>query len=45
MIAPLNTPRLTLRRFHPEEREDLRFFGPTYAAYMRHTRMFIPFLF
>ena len=28
-----------------EERENLRFFGLTYAAYMRHTRMFIPFLF
>jgi protein-S-isoprenylcysteine O-methyltransferase Ste14 len=28
-----------------EERENCRFFGPAYAAYMRHTRMFIPFLF
>jgi protein-S-isoprenylcysteine O-methyltransferase Ste14 len=28
-----------------EERENLRFFGPAYAAYMRQTRMFIPFLF
>jgi protein-S-isoprenylcysteine O-methyltransferase Ste14 len=28
-----------------EERENLRFFGPTYAAYMRQTKRFIPFLF
>ena len=28
-----------------EERENLRFFGPAYAAYMRQTRRFIPFLF
>ena len=28
-----------------EEQENLRFFGPAYAAYMRQTRMFIPFLF
>jgi protein-S-isoprenylcysteine O-methyltransferase Ste14 len=28
-----------------EERENCRFFGPAYAAYMRQTRMFIPFLF
>lgn len=28
-----------------EERENLRFFGPAYAAYMGQTRMFIPFLF
>jgi protein-S-isoprenylcysteine O-methyltransferase Ste14 len=27
-----------------EERENLRFFGPTYATYMRQTRRFIPFL-
>jgi protein-S-isoprenylcysteine O-methyltransferase Ste14 len=28
-----------------EERENCRFFGPAYAAYMRQTWMFIPFLF
>ncbi len=28
-----------------EERENMRFFGAAYAAYMRQTRMFIPFLF
>ena len=28
-----------------EERENLRFFGPAYAAYIRQTRMFIPFVF
>jgi len=28
-----------------EERENVRFFGAAYAAYMRQTRMFIPFLF
>lgn len=28
-----------------EERENLRYFGPAYAAYMRRTRRFIPFLF
>jgi protein-S-isoprenylcysteine O-methyltransferase Ste14 len=28
-----------------EEQENLRFFGPAYAAYMRQTKMFIPFLF
>jgi protein-S-isoprenylcysteine O-methyltransferase Ste14 len=28
-----------------EERENLRFFGPAYAAYMRQTKRFIPFLF
>jgi len=28
-----------------EERENVRFFGPAYAAYMQQTRMFIPFLF
>ena len=28
-----------------EERENLRFFGPAYAATMRQTRRFIPFLF
>lgn len=28
-----------------EERENLRFFGPAYATYMRQTRMFIPFVF
>ena len=28
-----------------EEQENLRFFGPAYAAYMRQTRRFIPFLF
>ena len=28
-----------------EERENIRFFGPAYSAYMRQTRMFIPFLF
>jgi protein-S-isoprenylcysteine O-methyltransferase Ste14 len=27
-----------------EERENIRFFGPAYTAYMRRTRMFIPFL-
>jgi protein-S-isoprenylcysteine O-methyltransferase Ste14 len=26
-------------------RENLCFFGPTYAAYMRQTKRFIPFLF
>lgn len=33
---------LTARR---EEAENLDYFGPEYAAYMRRTRMFIPFLF
>jgi protein-S-isoprenylcysteine O-methyltransferase Ste14 len=28
-----------------EERENLRFFGSAYAAYMRRTKQFIPFLF
>jgi protein-S-isoprenylcysteine O-methyltransferase Ste14 len=28
-----------------EERENLGFFGPAYATYMRRTRMFIPFVF
>ncbi len=28
-----------------EERENLCFFGPTYAAYMRQTKRFFPFLF
>jgi protein-S-isoprenylcysteine O-methyltransferase Ste14 len=28
-----------------EERENLRFFGAAYAAYVQRTRMFIPFLF
>ena len=28
-----------------EERENSRFFGPAYAAYMRRTRLFIPLLF
>jgi protein-S-isoprenylcysteine O-methyltransferase Ste14 len=28
-----------------EERENCRFFGPAYAAYMQRTRMFVPFLF
>ena len=28
-----------------EERENIRFFGPAYAAYMLRTRMFIPYLF
>ena len=28
-----------------EEAEDIRFFGPAYQEYMKHTRMFIPFLF
>ena len=28
-----------------EEAEDIRFFGPAYRAYMKQTRMFIPFLF
>ena len=28
-----------------EERENLRFFGPAYAAYMQRTKRFIPFLF
>ena len=28
-----------------EEQENVRFFGPAYAATMRRTRMFIPFLF
>jgi protein-S-isoprenylcysteine O-methyltransferase Ste14 len=28
-----------------EEAENLRFFGETYRAYMKQTRMFIPFLF
>ena len=27
-----------------EEAENIRFFGPAYQAYMKHTRMFIPFL-
>lgn len=27
-----------------EEAEDIRFFGPAYQAYMKHTKMFIPFL-
>jgi protein-S-isoprenylcysteine O-methyltransferase Ste14 len=30
---------------HVEERENLRSFGAEYAAYMRETRMFIPFVF
>jgi protein-S-isoprenylcysteine O-methyltransferase Ste14 len=28
-----------------EEAENLAFFGPSYTAYMRRTRMFIPFIF
>jgi protein-S-isoprenylcysteine O-methyltransferase Ste14 len=28
-----------------EEAEDIRFFGPAYQAYMKGTKMFIPFLF
>lgn len=28
-----------------EERENIRFFGALYSDYMKHTRMFIPFLF
>jgi protein-S-isoprenylcysteine O-methyltransferase Ste14 len=28
-----------------EERENISFFGPSYGAYMRRTKMFIPFLF
>lgn len=28
-----------------EETENLRFFGPAYQAYMKQTKMFIPFLF
>lgn len=28
-----------------EEQENIRFFGPAYRDYMRHTRRFIPFLF
>jgi len=28
-----------------EERKNIRFFGPVYEAYMKRTRMFIPFLF
>ena len=28
-----------------EERENLRFFGPAYVAYMQRTKRFIPFLF
>ncbi len=28
-----------------EERENVGFFGPSYEAYMRRTKMFIPFLF
>jgi protein-S-isoprenylcysteine O-methyltransferase Ste14 len=28
-----------------EEAEDIRFFGPAYQAYMKKTKMFIPFLF
>lgn len=27
-----------------EEAENIRFFGPAYQAYMKHTKMFIPFL-
>jgi len=27
-----------------EEAENIRFFGPAYRAYMKHTKMFIPFL-
>lgn len=28
-----------------EETENVRFFGPAYREYMKHTRMFVPFLF
>jgi protein-S-isoprenylcysteine O-methyltransferase Ste14 len=28
-----------------EEAEDIRFFGPAYQAYMKQTKMFIPFVF
>jgi protein-S-isoprenylcysteine O-methyltransferase Ste14 len=28
-----------------EERENIQFFGDEYAAYMKHTKMFIPFFF
>jgi len=28
-----------------EEQENIRYFGPAYQEYMRHTRRFIPFLF
>ena len=28
-----------------EERENVAFFGAVYSDYMKHTRMFIPFLF
>jgi protein-S-isoprenylcysteine O-methyltransferase Ste14 len=28
-----------------EERENVKFFGPTYEAYMKRTKMFIPFVF
>jgi protein-S-isoprenylcysteine O-methyltransferase Ste14 len=28
-----------------EEEEDIRFFGPAYEAYMKQTKMFVPYLF
>ena len=28
-----------------DEAECIRFFGPVYQAYMKRTRMFVPFLF
>ena len=28
-----------------EEAENIRYFGAAYQAYMRHTKMFLPFLF
>ena len=28
-----------------EEAECIRFFGPAYQSYIRHTKMFVPFLF
>ncbi len=34
-----------LRTAQCEEAENLRYFGPQYQEYMRHTRRFIPFIF
>jgi protein-S-isoprenylcysteine O-methyltransferase Ste14 len=27
-----------------EERENIRFFGPSYESYMKRTKMFVPFI-
>ena len=45
LLLALIATSLLVATARAEEAEDIRFFGPAYQEYVKHTKMFIPFLF